>query len=117
MHEIGYALIINYINDLMVFYLPAMCILTPRRGKEIRDMDRFFNAPYGMDSSFPLCNGIFCSDLSSPLWPGGFCGAVGAFLQGQPETETCAACVHFFDRNTRRYDSAAMYACLNTGSN
>ncbi len=34
MHEIGYALIINYINDLMVFYLPAMCILTPRRGKK-----------------------------------------------------------------------------------
>ena len=34
MPEVGYAIIISYLNILMAFYLPAMCILTPRRGKK-----------------------------------------------------------------------------------
>ena len=34
MSEVGYALIISYLNILMAFYLPAICILMPRRGKK-----------------------------------------------------------------------------------
>ena len=34
MPEIGYSIIIGYLNIAMIFYLPAMCILTPRRGKK-----------------------------------------------------------------------------------
>lgn len=34
MKEVGYTFIINYINNFMAFYLPAMCILTPRKGKK-----------------------------------------------------------------------------------
>ncbi len=34
MQEVGYAFIINCINTLMGFYLPAMCILIPRKGKK-----------------------------------------------------------------------------------
>ncbi len=34
MTEIGYSIIISYLNIAMGFYLPAMCILTPRRGKK-----------------------------------------------------------------------------------
>ena len=86
-------------------------------GKEICDMDCLFIDLYYMVSFFTLCNQILCGDLSFYLCHSDCHSIVGAFLQGQPETEACSGSVLVFDRAGGRHNRDVMSAVLYTGNN